>query len=279
MPRCLPRQLTTQLVLAGRERRCKRIYFIGNAEGLHNSVHQDQLKACNGGFQFHDAQITARGNDECFFLQSQIVTRKPRINFQLIVVSPLTRALQTAVVALGSLKRSTPVRSRVASRRASPNSEEVGKAPAAGLTNLEELSSAVAGLSLNRTSGDVKSSKRESGSESSRTVPIIALELCRERITGLPCDLRRPTSVLKEEFPTIDFSMISDDEDPFSTDVQEDAEMCRNRAKRFLQWLCTRPEQRIAVIPSARPSTLGRFPTYPPTTHIPTHHSRGLPVL
>eukprot|EP00285_Hemiselmis_virescens_P005311 CAMPEP_0173400838 /NCGR_PEP_ID=MMETSP1356-20130122/49167_1 /TAXON_ID=77927 ORGANISM="Hemiselmis virescens, Strain PCC157" /NCGR_SAMPLE_ID=MMETSP1356 /ASSEMBLY_ACC=CAM_ASM_000847 /LENGTH=86 /DNA_ID=CAMNT_0014360853 /DNA_START=78 /DNA_END=335 /DNA_ORIENTATION=+ len=42
--------------------------------------------------------------------------------------------------------------------------------------------------------------------------------------------------------------MISDDDDPFTTDVQEDAEMCRNRAKRFLQWLCTRPEQRIAVV-------------------------------
>jgi hypothetical protein len=35
-----------------------------------------------------------------------------------------------------------------------------------------------------------------------------------------------------QEFPNVDFSMISDDEDPFTVDVQEDQEMCRNRAKR-----------------------------------------------
>lgn len=87
-----PGELIT--IVLCRERRCKRVYFIGNAEGAHNAVSQDMLKASNGGWQFYDAQITAKGITECILLSESVKTRKPPVNFQLVVVSPLTRALQ-----------------------------------------------------------------------------------------------------------------------------------------------------------------------------------------
>lgn len=84
--------------------------------------------------------------------------------------------------------------------------------------------------------------------EGEARVPVVATELCRERITGLPCDRRRPRSVLHKEFPHVDFSLIKEDEDELPQRVLEDAELCKRRATRFLQWICSRPEQRIAVV-------------------------------
>ena len=50
-------------------------------------------------------------------------------------------------------------------------------------------------------------------SDPAPTVPIVAVEWCREAHGGHPCDQRRPISVISKEFPQINFSQIASDED------------------------------------------------------------------
>ena len=267
------------------ERRCKRIYFIGNAEGLHNTVSPQELLPENGGEKYFDPCLTTKGKEECFNLQMDILHRVHPIDFQLIVVSPLTRALQTAELALGNLPRATPTHSRAASRAVSPqpepltmingsaNERDLGRefaaldramlamsleaqAARAALSNPNGTAPAAPAASAapatTTTSITAAASPLPAGAgdwgRTRSTVPIVATELCRERATGLPCDRRRPLRELRAAFPRVSFALISDDDDPAPAGAEEDKETCGRRAARFLQWLCARPEQRIAVV-------------------------------
>ncbi|KAJ6335393.1 hypothetical protein OIU78_012093 [Salix suchowensis] len=61
-----------------------------------------------------------------------------------------------------------------------------------------------------------------SGISSLKCPPIVAAELCRERLGVHPCDKRRTISENRSRFPTIDFSLIESDEDIlWKTDARE----------------------------------------------------------
>lgn len=262
------------------ERRCKRIYFIGNAEGLHNTVSHEELRLENGGDKYFDPCLTTKGKEECFNLQMDILHRVHPIDFQLIVISPLTRALQTAELALGNLPRATPTHSRAASRAVSPQPEpltmingsaadrDIGREFAALdramlAMSLEAQAARAALAGPNGTANaagnpaaaaasNLQKQQQPAGAgdwgRTRSTVPMVATELCRERVTGLPCDRRRPLRELRAAFPRVSFELIADDDDPAPPGAAEDKDMCGRRASRFLQWLCARPEQRIAVV-------------------------------
>jgi len=180
--------------------RCKRVFFIRHAEGTHNVAERDTTRVpkssilleANSGMQHWDARLTPHGEAQCAQLKASIRGNtvwgydKP-LNLDLVVVSPLTRTLQTAVLSLG-----------------------VPGSPGAP--------------------------------------PFIANELCRERIADFTCDGRRGLSELKEEFPGVDFSLVTSDEDLAFQTQKEDDLKCQARGRRFLQWLCGRPEIHIAVV-------------------------------
>ena len=50
-------------------------------------------------------------------------------------------------------------------------------------------------------------------SDPAPTVPIVAVEWCREAHGGHPCDQRRPISVISKEFPQVNFSQVATDDD------------------------------------------------------------------
>ena len=106
------------------DRRCKIVHFIGNAEGQHNLVEAHQLLVENGGDAFYDARLTDKGLEECERLKMEISNTKIPLDFQLIITSPLTRALQTSTVALADAGTPPPfIRSRAQSRCVSPQPE------------------------------------------------------------------------------------------------------------------------------------------------------------
>ncbi|KAJ6391382.1 hypothetical protein OIU77_025375, partial [Salix suchowensis] len=79
--------------------------------------------------------------------------------------------------------------------------------------------------------------------------PIVAAELCRERLGVHPCDKRRTISENRSRFPTIDFSLIESDEDIlWKTDARETDEEIAARGLEFMRWLWTRPEKEIAIV-------------------------------
>jgi broad specificity phosphatase PhoE len=96
------------------QERCKRVFFIRHAEGTHNTAVDEStfeppeliLLKRNTGMTHWDARLTEKGVRQCRGLKASIRGNsvwgyaKP-LNLDLVVVSPLTRTLQTAVLALG----------------------------------------------------------------------------------------------------------------------------------------------------------------------------------
>lgn len=96
------------------QERCKRLFFIRHAEGFHNVAERETeldpkssiLLEEHSGKQYWDARLTPKGEEQCAQLKASIRGdtvwgyTKP-LNLDLVVVSPLTRTLQTAVMSLG----------------------------------------------------------------------------------------------------------------------------------------------------------------------------------
>ena len=151
---------------------------------------------------------------------------------QLVVVSPLTRAVETAVAAFGGASPALP-----------------------GEPLLMEAQCAVEGLRVERPSVSAVG-----------VPPFLACELCREHLGVHPCDRRRPLSSYRKAYPAVDWSQVESEEaraPPLCTphaahacaqdvlwtaDTRESDEDLALRAGSFLRWLAQRPEQHIAVV-------------------------------
>ncbi|KAL1214209.1 Phosphoglycerate mutase-like protein [Cardamine amara subsp. amara] len=79
--------------------------------------------------------------------------------------------------------------------------------------------------------------------------PILALEICRERMGLYPCDRRASITTSRTCFPEIDFTMIESDEDALWKDKErEKLEEVATRGLQFFNWLWERPEKEIAIV-------------------------------
>ncbi|KAL6885575.1 hypothetical protein ACP4OV_010354 [Aristida adscensionis] len=79
--------------------------------------------------------------------------------------------------------------------------------------------------------------------------PFLAVEACRERSGLYLCDRRRSITEYQTLFPAIDFSLIESDEDAlWVPDVRESKEAVAARAMKFIDWLWTREEKEIAIV-------------------------------
>lgn len=152
------------------------------AEGLTRfSIHIHREKLFDSPALW-DAPLTPTGKEQCAALKAQIEAEG--VDVELIVVSPLTRTLQTATLSFGA---------------AQPNA------------------------------------------------PLIACELCRERIAVYTSEGRAPTSALKRSWPRVHFAEVIQEEDAMFAQKEDDAAVAR-RALAFMDWLMRRPERRIAVV-------------------------------
>jgi broad specificity phosphatase PhoE len=75
----------------------------------------------------------------------------------------------------------------------------------------------------------------------------VALEILREKRTGLACDERSPVAALEREFPHVDFSNLSVSSSP---DPGEDNELLRKRTRRFLDEVLVNVEDNYVAIVS-----------------------------
>ncbi|KAE8657020.1 Detected protein of unknown function [Hibiscus syriacus] len=79
--------------------------------------------------------------------------------------------------------------------------------------------------------------------------PIVAYELCRERMGKYECDKRESISQYRSRFPGVDFSLAKDeDEVLWDPNERETLEAVNARAIKFLKWLWERKEKVIAVV-------------------------------
>ena len=80
-------------------------------------------------------------------------------------------------------------------------------------------------------------------------LPVLANELCHERAGRHTCDKRLSRTNLAALYPVVDYSLVTDEEDPYWGDgwTREPWADLGLRAGRFANWLLARPEREVAV--------------------------------
>lgn len=196
---------------------CKQILFVRHAEGTHNRDHRElppeEWNTLTETMTYWDAPLTAAGIAQCDSLRRTVATL-PVVD--LVVVSPLRRAIQTAALGFG-----------VEGFQANITNATAAAAAAGTTTGADQPMVA--------------------------PVPFIATELCRERISRHTCDGRRNRSIIASDFPFVDLSLVTSEEDHLweAKEIlpsEQNAEACSRRALHFLEWLMQRPEKRIGVV-------------------------------
>lgn len=186
----------------------KIIHFIRHGEGFHNV-----------GVSGVDSHLTSKGWAQAEALGKHIFSQAPSRNVQLVIVSPLMRALETAAGVFGLLDENL--------------NSNVGSVQMLMSAQTEEFNVRTSHQALVSRPG----------------IAFVANELARERLGPSPCDSRRPISVSSSHFPTIDFSLVESDVDNvWEAGKCEPESSVARRGRRLLKYLMARPETNIAVV-------------------------------
>ena len=184
----------------------KTVHFIRHGEGWHNI-----------GLANADAQLTPKGWQQAHALGKHMLKFETTKNVQLVIVSPLMRALETAAGVFG-VKESDTASAAAGMLMVAQNEVPDVRAPHAPVYKRPEI-------------------------------VYLANELCRERLGPSTCDSRRPRSEAASSFPGVDFSLIDSDTDPhWHPGNVEPEEAVVLRGRQFLQWLMSLPQTNIAVV-------------------------------
>ncbi|XP_024528447.1 phosphoglycerate mutase-like protein [Selaginella moellendorffii] len=161
-------------------------------------------------YEHTDASLTSTGWQQAEQLGKELESSGVRDRVSLVVVSPLTRTLQTAAGVFGGGNHSDVSQLLMV--------HFAGRCPHPAIS-------------------------------SSGSPPFVAVELCREEMSVMPCDHRSSRSKNELQFPGIDFSEIEQDQDElWRPDVKETEEELGRRTRAFLEWLSNRKEKDIAVV-------------------------------
>ncbi|PRW45389.1 phosphoglycerate mutase 1 isoform X2 [Chlorella sorokiniana] len=196
-------------------RHTKVVHFIRHGEGFHNVAgHADPEEYKS--FEYLDAHLTDFGWRQARALGKHIRALGPAFRADAVIVSPLTRTLETAAGVFG----------------AGPWQSGDPQPP----------------FMLEQTAVPGKRSAQQAISAAG-CPPFIAWEGCREHLGQHPCDKRRPTRELAPAFPAVDFSLIESDEDVlWQLEHRETHDEIRRRGVLFVQWLMGRSERELAVV-------------------------------
>ncbi|KAL5847103.1 hypothetical protein ACOSQ3_010627 [Xanthoceras sorbifolium] len=191
--------------------RCKILHLVRHGQGIHN-VEGEKGNHVLLSEELLDAQLSPLGWQQVDNLRKQVQSCGLAKTIDLVITSPMSRTLQTALGVFGS--------------------EEI--------TNGFDVDSSMA-------------ANGENGGPCAKSTfncpPIVAVELCRERLGVHPCDKRRSISEYQSLFPVIDFKLIeSEDDNLWKADTREPFDEVAARGINFINWLWTRQEKEIAVV-------------------------------
>lgn len=141
-----------------------------------------------------DPPLTAIGRQQAQALQP---LTKRLTGVQLVVVSPLRRAVETSLLAFPHL---------------------------------------------------LHAAESDGGLQDEKKKVFLGREECHEEVHSNICDMRRPLSEIKAEFPMVDWSEILEEEDPvWDGGKRESGRSVSDRAYAFMLWLRARPEVEVAI--------------------------------
>ncbi|GAX82897.1 hypothetical protein CEUSTIGMA_g10323.t1 [Chlamydomonas eustigma] len=191
-------------------RQTKLVHFIRHGQAFHNIAENHRSE------EWFDAHLTPEGWRQAEQLRSRMVAETIQTP-ELVIVSPLTRALETVVGVFG---------------------------------DVDEMPEAKENALMVQQVGDEKHSVSHAAVSARGCPPVVVLESCREKMGGLNfCDRRRNTSEIKSHFPAMDWSfMETEGDDMWRVDHRETEEEMASRGQLLLQWIMRRRETSIAVV-------------------------------
>ncbi|GLT93688.1 hypothetical protein SLE2022_114670 [Rubroshorea leprosula] len=193
---------------------CKILHLVRHGQAMHN-VEGDKNRDALLSPHLFDAKLSPLGCEQVDQLRKHFHASGLLNRIDLVITSPLLRAIQTAVGVFGG-NQSYIDRVKMAKESVTPANE-----------------------------GDI-----DFDVVSTPNCPkIMAVELCRDRNGLRPCDKRRRVSDYQLLFPSLDYSMMDSDEDNlWIPDIRESEEELVARGMKLMKWLWTRPEKEIAVV-------------------------------
>ncbi|KAG4147382.1 hypothetical protein ERO13_D05G219400v2 [Gossypium hirsutum] len=188
----------------------KILHLVRHAEGVHN-LESDKSRDPLTSFEFLDAQLSSLGRQQVVAERKHVRETGLLDEVEVVIASPMTRTLETAVGIFGGKEQ----------------------ADALDVSSCQDSN-----VNSNEASAIFNSRPR-----------IVAYELCRERMGILECDKRASISQYRSHFPTVDFSLIENEDDVlWKSDERESYDEIQARTIKFLKWLWERKEQKIAVV-------------------------------
>lgn len=196
--------------------RCKTLHLVRHAQGIHNVKREKEPKASFSP-ELVDTHLTPLGWEQVDNLRKHVNECGLAKKIELVITSPLTRTMQTAVGVFGG-----------------DNLSDGQSAPPLMVESAENSGrSAISSLNC---------------------PPFIAMEHCREHLYSTlnkvhAFNKRRSISEYQLLFPAIDFSQIENNEDVFwKADTREENSEVVARGLNFFNWLWTRKETEIAIV-------------------------------
>ncbi|XP_022136334.1 phosphoglycerate mutase-like protein 1 isoform X2 [Momordica charantia] len=183
--------------------------MVRHAQGFHNLNESLEFLLSE---EFFDARLTPLGWEQVDTLRKHVQSRGISKKIELVITSPMSRTIETAVGTFG------------------------GEEPSDDLN---------VPLLMVENAGD----NNRPAISSLNCPPFLAIEDCREVIGVFPNCRRRSISEYRPLYPGIDFSMIEHDEDVlWKRDILETPDEMASRGLKFLKWLLTLNEKEIAVV-------------------------------
>lgn len=191
--------------------RCKALHLVRHAQGYHNVAGEKDVEAYLS-YDYLDASLTPLGWEQVDNLRKHVRASGLSKKIELVITSPLTRTMQTAIGVFGG----------------DGYNDEIDVTPLMVENVWNSGRPAISSLNC---------------------PPFLVVELCREHLGIHPCDKRRSVSEYKPLFPAVDLSLVETDEDTWwKEDIRETNGEVAARGVKFMNWLWTRKEKEIAIV-------------------------------
>ncbi|KAK8646750.1 hypothetical protein V6N13_120527 [Hibiscus sabdariffa] len=176
--------------------RRKRIHLVRHAQGVHN-VESEGSRDPLTSSEFFDARLSPLGWQQVADQRKDVRESGLLDQIELVIVSPMLRTLQTAVGIFGGEDQQDRL----------------------DVTSWEDST-----VEIDETSTTFD-----------RRPPIVAYELCRERMGKYECDKRRSIRQYRSHFSMVNFSLIENEDEIFwNPNERETLEAVKFRATKFL---------------------------------------------
>jgi len=247
----------------------KTVYLIRHGQSTYNAFTHSfwnwiTLRCCFDP-KIYDPSLSPKGEAQAKQLRQKLIRENYLSKIQLIVTSPLIRAIQTSLY--GFPQASSPSPRILNPSRLSPLQEPLLEEKGDDI-KLDTFSTTITQPSPSSTystfSGDEKSVAEEKSKLSKvdlkittttpSSIPLLVNPLLHE-ITDTCGDIGSPPSELKKRFPALDLTSLTTDHWWYHTStegprvpVSEPVEHVDERIQGFCKFLLSRPEEQIAVV-------------------------------